>query len=227
MITNNSFINSRTFDGFRKSIQNEYDYAYIVDLGGNIRELSGKDGIFLGEAHTVFGLGAMVGVSIMFLVKTNSKDDKKPCQIRYIHPCDIRATRVEKFEWIKSTPFKNIPFENINPSKKNNWIDLADNNFEALIPLASKKVKLSKDEKALFKLYTNGVATNRDSWVYDKNRNNLEFKMTFFISEYNSEVSRWLEYKKLNNYYDKSSDSNPVVDKFISRRNIIKWSKMI
>ena len=50
-ITNNSFVNTRTFDGFRKSIQDEFDFAYIVDFGGNIRELSGKDGIFLNEKH--------------------------------------------------------------------------------------------------------------------------------------------------------------------------------
>lgn len=31
--------------------------------------------------------------------------------------------------------FKNISFENIQPDKKNNWINLADNDFESLIPL--------------------------------------------------------------------------------------------
>ncbi|PKL86370.1 MAG: hypothetical protein CVV22_02570 [Ignavibacteriae bacterium HGW-Ignavibacteriae-1] len=68
-ITNNSFINARTFDGFRKTIQEEFDYAYIIDLGGNIRELSGKDGIFLNEKNTIFGVSAAVGIAIMFLVK--------------------------------------------------------------------------------------------------------------------------------------------------------------
>jgi predicted helicase len=30
-ITNNSFINSKTFDGFRKVVQDEFQYAYIID----------------------------------------------------------------------------------------------------------------------------------------------------------------------------------------------------
>lgn len=60
-ITNRSFINSRTFDGFRKTIQEEFDYCYIVDLGGDIRSKTEND------SANVFGI--MVGVSIMFLVK--------------------------------------------------------------------------------------------------------------------------------------------------------------
>jgi len=75
-ITNNSFINSRTFDGFRKCVQDEFQYAYIIDLGGNIRELSGKDGIFLNEKHTIFGVSAAVGIAMMFLVKKkNTKNE--------------------------------------------------------------------------------------------------------------------------------------------------------
>jgi len=184
MITNNSFVNSRTFDGFRKCIQDEFDYAYIVDLGGNIRELSGKDGIFLGEAHTVFGLGAMVGIAILFLVKSEHKDGKKPCQINYIHPCDIRATRIEKFEWIKSHPFKSIPFERVTPSKKNYWINLSDNDFDELIPVMDKKVKSGKSKEAIFKLFSRGVATQRDQWVYDFDKNRLTNKVKFMIDIY-------------------------------------------
>jgi len=68
-VTNNSFINARTFDGFRKSIKDEFDYVYIIDLGGNIRELSGKDGIWMNEEHTIFGMSAAVGIAMLFLVK--------------------------------------------------------------------------------------------------------------------------------------------------------------
>ncbi|MFK7948895.1 MAG: type ISP restriction/modification enzyme [Saprospiraceae bacterium] len=185
MITNSSFIHKKTFDGFRKCIQEEYDYAYIVDLGGDIRELSGKDGIFLGEEHTVFGLGAMVGIAVMFLVKTNTKEDKQPCQIRYIHPCDIRATRVEKFEWIKSTPFRNIPFELIQPSKNNYWI-YDKNGFDNLLPLIDKGLKAGKHGNAIFNLYSLGVSTNRDIWVIDNNEKHLNNKMEYFINEFNN-----------------------------------------
>lgn len=179
MVTNNSFINNKAFDGFRKSIQEEFDFCYVLDLGGNIRELSGKDGIFLGEAHTVFGLGAMVGIAIMFLVKSKEKLNEK-CQIKYIHPCDIRASRIEKFEWLEGIQsFGQINFDTINPDKNNNWIDLSTNDFDDLISLNGKK-------DALFNFYSLGVNTNRDEWVFDFDKKNLKNKMKFFVETYNS-----------------------------------------
>lgn len=212
MVTNNSFANSKTFDGFRKCIQDEFDFCYIIDLGGNIRELSGKDGVFLGEAHTVFGLGAMVGIAIMFLVKSEEKLNSK-CQIKYIHPCDIRATRVEKFEWLNSiNSFGQINFEAIIPDKNNNWINLSDNDFDNLLPIADKK-----DKNVLFAVHSNGVSTNRDEWVFDFDRKNLENKAKFLSEKYNkstkdgliTEEIKWSDNlknsfkNKVNTKYDK------------------------
>ncbi len=68
-VTNNSFIDAIALDGMRKHIEENFDKVFIVDLKGNIRKDSMKDGIPLGEKHTVFGLAAMVGISINILVK--------------------------------------------------------------------------------------------------------------------------------------------------------------
>src|SRR5205085_1260552 len=121
-ITNRSFIESRSFDGFRRSISDEFDFAYIIDLGGDIRALSGLDGIFLNENHTIFGVSAAVGIAITFLVKKRGKP-KLPCSIRYIHPCDIRATRDDKFAFLQLNPLSQIQFEIIRPDSKGNWIN--------------------------------------------------------------------------------------------------------
>jgi len=211
MVTNNSFVNSKTFDGFRKSIQNEFDFCYVVDLGGNIRELSGKDGVFLGEAHTVFGLGAMVGIAIMFLVKSEDKLNDK-CQIKYIHPCDIRATRDEKFQWINANQnFGQIYFETINPDRNNNWISLSINDFETLLPIADKK-----DKNVLFKNYSNGISTNRDEWVYDFDLKNLENKSKFISAEYNESLKQKILSNKiklsdgLNNCFKKNEKAKYI-----------------
>ena len=185
MVTNNSFANSKTFDGFRKCIQEEFDFCYVIDLGGNIRELSGKDGIFLGEAHTVFGLGAMVGIAIMFLVKSNEKLNDK-CQIKYIHPCDIRATRIEKFEWLNSiNSFGQINFAAIIPDKNNNWINLSENDFDELISLVDKKTN-----NALFLNYSNGVSTQRDEWVFDFDKISLINKVKFISDKFNLSIEK-------------------------------------
>lgn len=186
-ISNNSYINSRTFDGFRKSVQDEFQYAYIIDLGGNIRELSGKDGIFLNEKNTIFGEAAAVGISIIFLIK-DSKAEHKQCSINYIHPTDIRATRDEKFEYLRSNSIQNIPFIHITPDKNNNWVQIVENDFSTLIPLIDKKAKAGKNVKSLFKMYSNGVKTNRDEWVYDFNSSELKKKVEYFINSYNLQL---------------------------------------
>jgi predicted helicase len=190
-VTNRSFIESRTFDGFRKTVAQEFSDIYVVDLGGDIRALSGLDGIFLNEKHTIFGKAAAVGVAISFFVKTPKQ--RKKCRIQYIHPCDIRATRDEKLQFLALYPLHKIQFETINPDPKNNWINLTDNDFDTLIPLASKETKGAKTaakERAIFKLFSLGVVTNRDEWVYDEQDHALNAKVRFLIETYNTDLLR-------------------------------------
>lgn len=184
-VTNSGFLNKKSEDGFRKAIEIEFDFCYIIDLGGDLRELSGKDGIFLNENHTVFGTGAMVGIAIMFLIKSREKLNSK-CQIKYIHPCDIRATRIEKFEWLSSIQsFNQIAFDTINPDKNNNWINKQENDFDDLIPLLEKKSK-----NVLFQLSSLGVSTNRDEWLFAIDKNDLLNKTKFLSEIFNSSVSK-------------------------------------
>jgi len=53
-----------------------------------------------------------------------------------------------------------------------------------------KLAKGKRDEKAIFKLFSLGVITARDEWVYDKKKEHLEKKMRFLVEVYNSEAER-------------------------------------
>jgi predicted helicase len=47
-------------------------------------------------------------------------------------------------------------------------VNLTSNDFETLMPLASKETKAAKTagkERAIFKLFSLGTSTNRDEWV--------------------------------------------------------------
>jgi predicted helicase len=222
-ITNNSYINGRAFDGFRRSISEEFQAAYFIDLGGNIRELSGRDGIWMNEEHTIFGVAAAVGISICFLIKKKDSE-RKPSEIYYIQPCDIRATRLEKIDWLKSHSFEMIPFYIVRPDKKHNWINQTDNDFDDLIPLIDKEVKAGKGDNAIFKKFSSGLKSQRDEWVYDLDQKALENKMRFFVETYQGtladkgfkhkfqikwdrELSKYLE-----RGIEKSLDENQMVD---------------
>jgi predicted helicase len=58
-ITNRSFIDAKAFDGFRKCLKREFNYLYIVDIGGDIRSGDTSGNVF----------DIKTGVAIMFAVK--------------------------------------------------------------------------------------------------------------------------------------------------------------
>ncbi len=66
-IINRSFIDSRTFDGFRKSLAEEFDFVYIVDTQSDVR----KNPKLSGTKHNVFGI--QTGVAVLFLVKKSGE----------------------------------------------------------------------------------------------------------------------------------------------------------
>jgi predicted helicase len=220
-ISNSSILSLHSFDGFRESIKQEFDYAYFVDLGGDIRALSGKDGIFLNESHTIFGTGAMVGIAISFLIKKRDNKNEN-CDVKYVHPCDIRATRKEKLEYLQDNPLKTIAFEKVRHNAKNNWINQTDNDFEELIPLASKTTKTAKgtnEENAVFKLFCWGNSSNRDNWVYDIDNKNLTNKIKYFIKKYNSFIA-----SNDTSFSDEIKWSRDLKNKFNAKKRIPNFS---
>jgi predicted helicase len=181
-ITNLSFIDAKSFDGFRKVIKDEFDYIYLIDLGGNIR---GGD-----TTGNVFNI--MVGVAIVFLVKKTDKN-KLPCQIFYYSLTNLNSG-AEKLHFLAGHKFEQINFKHLQRDEQNNWINLTDNDFYSLLSLANKNNKLAKnkgEEKAVFKLYSLGLASNRDEWVYDFDKQNLANKVKFFCDFYQQEQIRW------------------------------------
>ncbi|WP_366839141.1 type ISP restriction/modification enzyme [Nostoc sp. LPT] len=171
LITNSSFIDSKTFDGFRKVVSDEFSEIYIIDLGGNIRAGDKSGSVF----------GVKVGTAISLMIKKPEKT-KVPCRIFYTKVAEDSAEA--KLNFLAKTPFDKISFEHINPDEKSNWINLSDNDFDCLIPVISKDVKSGQGEHAIFKLFSSGIKTQRDEWVYDLSKSELENRMKFFVDVY-------------------------------------------
>ena len=182
-ITNRSFIDSRTFDGFRKIVEDEFNEIRIVDLGGDVR----ANPKLSGTKHNVFGI--QTGVAISFFVK---KKGAKGCRVYYMRRPEME-TADEKLSWLSKGRIEDIPAERLDPDEKHNWINQSSNDFESLMALASKEAKASKvqaRDKAIFKTYSFGVVTNRDEWVYGDERPGLERRVQFLIDAYNRDVVR-------------------------------------
>ncbi len=185
-ITNRSFIDSRTFDGFRKVLNDEFDNAYIIDTKSDVRQ----NPKIAGTTHNVFGI--QTGVAIMFLIRKEHKENLN-CNIKYIAMED-NWRKEDKLQWLSSNKLKDIPFEHIQPDKDNNWINLTDNDWKSLIPVADKDVKSGRSNKAVFLKYSTGISTNRDEWVYGESQKSLGSKMSYFISRFNESNTISLDY---------------------------------
>ncbi len=204
MITNRSFIDSRTFDGFRKCVAEEFSDIYVVDLGGDVR----ANPKLSGTKNNVFGI--QTGVAIAFMVK---RKGAKGSKIHYVRRPEL-DTADDKLAWLAANSARQVKFERVEPDKKGNWINLTENEWDDLIPVATKAEKAGKrgaKDRAIFQLFSLGVVTNRDEWVYDFSRAPLEEKVIFFARIYNSEIERWRE-----------SDRKFQVGDFVDRT--IKWT---
>ncbi|MCY4047851.1 MAG: N-6 DNA methylase [Candidatus Dadabacteria bacterium] len=189
LVSNSAFINSGQDDGFRKVAAEEFNEIWIVDLKGNART-SGEQR--RKEGGNVFEDKIRVGVAIYFFVK---KEGVEGCDIFYNSVKDY-AKYNDKIAHIQKVSLSQDDFEHIVPDSQHNWINQTDNDFDDLVCVANKDTKLAKrevDENAVFKLFSLGVVTARDEWVYGFDVSGLKKKVRYFCKLYNDEIVRFLK----------------------------------
>jgi predicted helicase len=205
-ITNRSFIDSRTFDGFRETISNEFSEIYIIDLGGDVR----ADPRLSGTKHNVFGI--QTGVAISFLIK---RSGNRGFRIHYARRPQLE-TRDEKLSFLSSSKLSTIHFEELTPSPQNDWLNIGNDEFQHFLPIAERKSEGRTDSQrvqAIFGQIAPGILTGRDEWVFDYDRVALIAKIKFFIEHYNKNARNVAGVKK--------ADLNELLD------YEIKWSETI
>ena len=214
LVTNNSFIDGKAFDGMRKHLADDFDAIYILDLGGNVR----KNPKLSGTTHNVFGI--QVGVSINFFVKKRDNANSQS-EIFYAR-LDECWRKDHKYRYLDSKQhYRKIEWKPITPDWRYTWLtEGLHAEFEDFIPIGTKEAKEARSEAVdvIFKHYGRGVATSRDAWVYNFNQNALTKNMNRLIGTYNAEVDRW----------ERRADRDANVDDFvISDEAKISWSESL
>ena len=210
-VTNNSFLDGVAFDGMRKHLADDFDAIYILNLSGNVR----KNPKLSGTTHNVFGI--QVGVSINFFIKRHDNTDAQ-AEIFYAR-VDEFWRKEDKYRYLDSKEhYRNIEWKPIKPDRRYTWLtEGLHAEFETFIPLGTKEAKAEKGETVdvIFQTYSLGVGTNRDTWVYNFNRNALTENMRRMIDTYSEQVFRW----------ERRADRDANVDDFvISADTKIKWT---
>ncbi len=83
-----------------------------------------------------------------------------------------------------------VPFKEITPNNKGDWINQREDDFEKLIPLKRDK-KLQND--SVFDINSGGVVSGRDPWVYNFSPNALMQSVQNCIDTYNADLKRFNE----------------------------------
>ncbi|OWY64453.1 DNA methyltransferase [cyanobacterium TDX16] len=180
-VSNNSFIDAIAYDGFRKVVAREFNEIYIIDLKGNARTSGERR---RKEGGNVFSDEIKVGIAIYFLVRNEKTEGFK---IFYDSIKDY-AKADEKKTYLSSSNFTSLNFVHTKPNENNNWIDQVENDFDLLIPLIDKDVKTGKAQQAVFQVFSSGIKTQRDEWVYDFSSQLLTEKMTYFVEAYRNKL---------------------------------------
>ena len=171
-VTNASFLRGNADAGVRACLVEEFAAIYVFDLRGNQRtqgEVSRREG------GKVFGSGSRAPIVLSVLVKDPKHEG--PARIHYRDVGDY-LTREQKLAQVRE--FSSIDgitgqdgWTTIKPDDHYDWFDQRDPGYEALMPLAIKNEKGQANPSSAFSLFSMGVQTNRDSWLYSFDQNCL------------------------------------------------------
>ncbi len=213
-VSNGAWLDGNSTDGFRKSLEKEFSSIYVFNLRGNQRtsgELSRKEG------GKIFGSGSRTPISITLLVKNPSIKTEKA--IIHYHDIGDYLNREEKLAIVqkfRSIGNNQMNWKQLETNEQGDWTNQRNDLFNTLIPIEPIK-KFDSKTTTFFTCYAIGVATNRDAWVYNFSKKEIETNMIRMIYFYNEQRMAFSE----------SKGNNPklVVDKFIDTNpKKISWT---
>lgn len=213
-VTNGAWLDANGLDGMRKCLAREFSAIYVFNLRGNQRtsgELSRKEG------GKIFGSGSRTPIAITILVKKPKASDET-ARICY-HDIGDYLSREEKLNIIRNMGDISNPlmqWTTITPNEHGDWLNKRSEQFKLYTPLEPEK-KFNLKAKSVFNTYAIGLASNRDTWVYNFSKQAIEKNMAAMIDFYNQQQQA----------YQKAVKSNPdlSVENFIDTNPTkISWT---
>lgn len=196
-VTPSGWLTGSAFEGFRKTVENEFSKIFIFDLRGNkgttdeMRRIEGRN-VF--EYSSDRG-GCTVGVAVTVLVKRKSGTGKAKIYYKDIADFGDRLKGFEKRNWLKqSESFYSLlnkkQLEILESKPNGDWLIERNEIFNTLIPIAGDThKKFNKHcENTIFTGYSLGLATHRDSWSYNYCKTAVLKNMSNMIEEYNNQL---------------------------------------
>ena len=163
-VTNGSWIDGNTDAGIRACLAEEFCSIHVLHLRGDARTSGERR---RAEAGNVFGGGSRTPVAVTIFIK-NPNATHIDCKIQY-HDIGDYLTREEKLEKLREKESISgfSDWNTLKPDKHHDWIEQRSEVFADFYPLGTKEAKAGKVDDTIFSLYSRGLATGKDVYIYN------------------------------------------------------------
>jgi len=212
-VSNNSFVDQIAFDGMRKCLAQDFDQIYVLDLGGNVR----KNPKLSGTTHNVFGI--QVGVAITILVKKTDRELGAKGTVFYARVGEDWKKEQKYAQLNAWEMLPKVKWKKLEPDARYTWLtEGQQEGFRPLLPLGIKGTKLDMNSDAIFRLFSLGVASNRDAYNYNSSEGQLRRTIRNVVSAYNE---TFVKYKSIVPPRPAADDFVDAEDKRLTEHRII------
>jgi predicted helicase len=213
-VTNGGFLDSNTADGLRKTLAEEFSQIYVFNLRGNQRTAGEQS---RREGGKVFDAGSRATVAITILVKSPAATG--PTQIHYRDIGDY-LSRKDKLRTIRETgSIEHLDLTTITPNREGDWLSQRDDNFASFMALGAKVTA----EATIFGIYSGGLKSNRDAWVYNFSHGAVNANMKRTVGFYNGQVDAYEAFCLANQITDRQTHVGDFLDQDPS---MISWDRV-
>ena len=161
-VTNNGWIDGNSADGFRKTVEKEFDELYIYNLRGNMNDAATKytDGGNL--FNVLIGNAIFVGIR-----KVNPSTE---CKIFYYEFPDSLDTEAKK-DILSASNIHNTKWKLLTSNEFGDWKNHRSTEFTSATPIGLKD---ETGRPSIFNSYSGGFNSGKDAWLYNFNQAKLD-----------------------------------------------------
>ena len=182
-VTNAGWLRGGATAGFRRCLCEEFNSVYIYDLRGNARTMGEQR---RKEKDNVFGQGTRTPIAITILVKNPQSNERGKI---YYHDIGDYLTQGEKLELVRLAAKEGGPeWRELRPDRHGDWLEQRDDSWYGFAPLGIGKMK---PPLGMFKIWSCGIKTNRDTWSWNFSRGGMLKNIQRHIDFYEAERQRY------------------------------------
>lgn len=161
-VINSGWLDKNAFTGLRKCFEREFSTIYVYNLKGAIRAKAREEA--RREGQSVFNI--MTGTCIVILVKKAGGKEKADIYYREIGDFLNRKEKLEEIKSVRSVAASAFTQRVLKPNAAGDWLNQRSDLFMQFTAMAPFK-KFDEKAMSVFNVYSLGLNTNRDAWVYN------------------------------------------------------------